>query len=76
MGNLQGVFDGDCGTELNHGVVVIGYGTTDGGTEYWSVRNSWGVGWGEDGYIRMKRGVEDPEGLCGIVMEASYPLKF
>lgn len=76
MGNLQGVFDGDCGTELNHGVVVIGYGTTDDGTDYWSVRNSWGVGWGEDGYIRMKRGVEDPEGLCGIVMEASYPLKF
>ncbi|KAG6585186.1 hypothetical protein SDJN03_17919, partial [Cucurbita argyrosperma subsp. sororia] len=72
----QAMFDGDCGTELNHGVVVIGYGTTDGGTDYWTVRNSWGVGWGEDGYIRMKRGVEDPEGLCGIVMEASYPLKF
>uniref|UniRef100_A0A9I9CZ95 Vignain n=1 Tax=Cucumis melo TaxID=3656 RepID=A0A9I9CZ95_CUCME len=72
----QAIFDGYCGTELNHGVVAIGYGTTEDGTDYWIVRNSWGVGWGEDGYVRMKRGVEQPEGLCGIAMEASYPIKF
>ncbi|KAG7029224.1 hypothetical protein SDJN02_07562, partial [Cucurbita argyrosperma subsp. argyrosperma] len=71
-----GVFDGYCGTELNHGVVAIGYGTTEEGTDYWIVRNSWGVGWGEEGYVRMKRGVEQSEGLCGIVMEASYPIKY
>ncbi|VAH65546.1 unnamed protein product [Triticum turgidum subsp. durum] len=37
--------------------------------------NSWGPEWGEKGYIRMKRDVEDKEGLCGIAMEASYPVK-
>ncbi|XP_022996765.1 vignain-like [Cucurbita maxima] len=76
VGKVQGVFDGYCGTELNHGVVAIGYGTTEEGTDYWMVRNSWGVGWGEEGYVRMKRGVEKAEGLCGIVMEASYPIKY
>ena len=76
VGKLQGVFDGYCGTELNHGVVAIGYGTTEEGTDYWIVRNSWGVGWGEEGYVRMKRGVEQSEGVCGIVMEASYPIKY
>ncbi|KAM7514588.1 hypothetical protein LguiA_004171 [Lonicera macranthoides] len=35
--------------------------------------NSWGTSWGEEGYIRMQRGVAAAEGLCGIAMEASYP---
>lgn len=73
---MQGVFDGVCGTELNHAVVAIGYGTTEDGTDYWIVRNSWGVGWGEEGYVRMKRGVAQSQGQCGIAMEASYPIKF
>lgn len=72
---LQGVFTGDCTTELNHGVAVVGYGTTVDGTKYWIVKNSWGPEWGEGGYIRMERGVSAKEGLCGIAMEASYPLK-
>ncbi|GAB2297864.1 hypothetical protein Dimus_031950 [Dionaea muscipula] len=72
----QGVFTGDCGTELNHGVVVVGYGTTEvDGAKYWIVRNSWGTGWGENGYIRMQRGIDAKEGLCGIAMDASYPIK-
>ena len=40
----------------NHGVDLVGYGVQDDGEKYWKVRNSWGSGWGEDGYIRMKRG--------------------
>ncbi|KAA8542193.1 hypothetical protein F0562_023345 [Nyssa sinensis] len=71
----EGVFTGYCGTELDHGVTVVGYGTTLDGTKYWIVKNSWGSEWGEKGYIRMKRGVSAKEGLCGIAMEASYPIK-
>jgi cathepsin L len=45
--------------DLDHAVVLEGYGTDDEtGLDYWLVRNSWGVLWGEDGYIRLKR--EDP----------------
>ncbi|XP_058081238.1 senescence-specific cysteine protease SAG39-like [Magnolia sinica] len=69
----SGVFTGECGTDLNHGVTAVGYGTADDGTNYWLVKNSWGTGWGEDGYIRMQRDVEAKEGLCGIAMQASYP---
>lgn len=71
---LKGVFSGECGTTLNHGVAVVGYGT-DAGTDYWIVKNSWGEQWGEKGYIRMKRGIVDRQGLCGIAMQASYPVK-
>lgn len=71
----EGVFSGDCGTDLDHGVAVVGYGTTLDGTKYWIVKNSWGAEWGERGYIRMKRGISAEEGLCGIAMEASYPIK-
>ncbi|XP_031502720.1 ervatamin-B [Nymphaea colorata] len=69
-----GVFAGPCGDDLNHGVTVVGYGEK-GGRKYWTVKNSWGKGWGENGYIRMKRDAADRKGLCGIAMDASYPLK-
>ncbi|GAB2234264.1 hypothetical protein Droror1_Dr00003510 [Drosera rotundifolia] len=68
-----GVFTGSCGTDLDHAVTVVGYGTSDDGTDYWLVKNSWGTSWGENGYIRMQRGVGNG-GLCGIAMQASYPI--
>uniref|UniRef100_A0A2N9I7B2 Vignain n=1 Tax=Fagus sylvatica TaxID=28930 RepID=A0A2N9I7B2_FAGSY len=71
----EAIFTGDCGTELNHGVAIVGYGTSLDGKQYWIVKNSWGPEWGEKGYIRMQRGVNAEEGLCGIAMEASYPIK-
>lgn len=71
----QGVFTGECGTQLDHGVVAVGYGT-ENGVDYWIVRNSWGADWGENGYLRMERNVAgNPSGKCGIVVEASYPTK-
>lgn len=71
----EGVMSGDCGTELDHGVAIVGYGTTVEGTKYWIVKNSWGAEWGEKGYLRMERGISAKEGTCGIAMEPSYPIK-
>ncbi|KAM7276508.1 hypothetical protein ACFE04_018374 [Oxalis oulophora] len=71
----EGIFTGYCGTQLDHGVNAIGYGEDNNGEKYWLVRNSWGSGWGESGYIRLKRGVTALEGTCGIAMMASYPVK-
>ena len=66
-----GVYDDDKEEhpDLNHLVVVEGYGTDqETGQDYWLVRNSWGPLWGEDGYIRLKRvdpaTLEDPESIC------------
>ncbi|GMH21515.1 hypothetical protein Nepgr_023357 [Nepenthes gracilis] len=71
----EGVFTGECGTDLDHGVAAVGYGVTLDGTKYWIVKNSWGPEWGENGYIRIQRDVLAKEGLCGIAMMASYPVK-
>ncbi|XP_058073396.1 cysteine protease XCP1-like [Magnolia sinica] len=69
-----GVFDGHCGSELDHGVTAVGYGSSKG-VDYIIVKNSWGPKWGEKGYVRMKRSIGIPEGLCGINKMASYPIK-
>jgi len=52
-----GIFDlcNKTNPDINHAVQLVGYGASDGGLRYWSVRNSWGVLWGEDGYIRLRR---------------------
>jgi cathepsin L len=62
-----GVFDG-CNQEnpdLDHGVLLVGYGTDDELGDYWLVRNSWGPAWGEKGYIRIAR-TDDEENRCGV----------
>ncbi|KAJ0985310.1 hypothetical protein J5N97_003666 [Dioscorea zingiberensis] len=64
-----GIFTKYCGTKLDHAVTLIGYGT-EGSTDYWLIKNSWGDGWGEAGYMRLERNVNDPVGKCGV---ASYP---
>uniref|UniRef100_A0A0D3FT10 Peptidase C1A papain C-terminal domain-containing protein n=1 Tax=Oryza barthii TaxID=65489 RepID=A0A0D3FT10_9ORYZ len=62
-----------CATELDHAITAVGYGVASDGTKYWLMKNSWGTSWGEDGYVRMERGVADKEGVCGLAMMASYP---
>ncbi|GLT94003.1 hypothetical protein SLE2022_117660 [Rubroshorea leprosula] len=69
----SGIFTGDCGTNLDHGITVVGYGVGDGETKYWLVKNSWGTSWDEEGYVRMQRDVSAKEGLYGIAMQASSP---
>ena len=76
-----GVFDAECGTQLDHGVLVVGYGEAKNGTgtvPYWIVKNSWGAQWGDNGYIRLVRNLgpegESP-GQCGVAMQASIPIK-
>ena len=71
----SGVYDNvDCGTNLDHGVLVVGYGS-ENGKDYWLVKNSWGVNWGEAGYIKILRDSvkESTKGMCGIAMDTSYP---
>jgi len=69
----SGVFTGSCGTSLDHGVLVVGYGVDSvTGLSYWLVKNSWGTWWGENGYIRMQR-ITNSTGLCGIQMQPIYP---
>ena len=67
--------DLECGTKLDHGVLVVGYGYDfESLMKYWIIKNSWGKQWGEDGYIRIQRDIDDDRGLCGIAMQPSIPL--
>nr|GMD10858.1 senescence-specific cysteine protease SAG39-like [Ipomoea batatas] len=71
----SGVFtgdNGDCGSGSRHAITIVGYGTSDEGKDYWLVKNSWGTGWGENGYMRMARGINS-DGVCGVNTRASYP---
>ncbi|XP_029001385.1 procathepsin L [Betta splendens] len=55
---------------LSHAVLLVGYGS-EGGQDYWIIKNSWGTGWGEGGYMRL---VRDGSNTCGIASYALYPV--
>jgi len=57
----SGIYNGCTSTKANHAVLAVGYGT-ENGQDYWLVKNSWGKNWGENGYIKIKRG----SNMCGI----------
>lgn len=60
----SGVITRGCGTNLDHAVAAVGYGTLPNGQEYFIVKNSWGASWGEEGYVRIA-----PD-QCGITLDA------
>jgi len=67
--------DPSCGFQLDHGVLIVGYGYDEYyDMKYWIIKNSWGNEWGENGYIRILRDSDDNRGLCGIAMDPSYPI--
>merc|ERR1712032_1238030 len=53
-----------CGTNLDHGVLAVGYGDS-----YFKVKNSWGASWGDRGYVQ----ISTSGNVCGIHSDASYP---
>ena len=76
----SGVYqDPDCGDQLDHGVLIVGYGTDIfQDLDYWIVKNSWTSKWGDEGYVKILRNNEkyggDPSGMCGIAVQPSYPI--
>jgi KDEL-tailed cysteine endopeptidase len=62
-----------CGTNLDHGVLIVGYGE-ENGQKYWLVKNSWDVTWGDAGYVKIGRSESTNDaGICGIAMDPSFP---
>ncbi len=70
----SGILDStSCGTNLDHGVLIVGYGEQNG-MKYWNVKNSWSSSWGDNGYVKILRSDStNDKGICGIAMQPSFP---
>jgi len=68
QGYKSGVLTSGCGTQLDHAVLAVGYGT-ENGNDYWKVKNSWGTSWGTSGYIKIGQ----TDNQCGVLSQPLYP---
>merc|ERR1711871_944763 len=59
-----GTITSGCGTNLDHGVLAVGYDSSS-----FKVKNSWGTSWGNNGYVQISQSGN----TCGIHSDASYP---
>ena len=57
-------------TRYPHSVTVEGYEVDEDGMEFWRIKNSWGSAWGEDGYMKLARGL----GHCNVGSLFSVPV--
>jgi KDEL-tailed cysteine endopeptidase len=71
----SGVFSTSCGVNLDHGVLVVGYGN-ENNLDYYLVKNSWSTSWGDNGFIKLGRGKQynNGDGQCGLLLQGSYPV--
>lgn len=68
----SGIYDGNCGTRLNHGITAVGYGE-ENGKQFFIIKNSWGTGWGNQGYIYLAKTTAQGAGKCGVCLMNTVP---
>ncbi|CAM0908136.1 unnamed protein product [Alopecurus aequalis] len=68
----HGVYSGPCPSgPRDHSLTIVGYDDVE---KYWIAKNSWGTGWGNKGYVLLKKDVANREGLCGLAIKPVYPI--
>uniref|UniRef100_A0A0D9WB50 Peptidase C1A papain C-terminal domain-containing protein n=1 Tax=Leersia perrieri TaxID=77586 RepID=A0A0D9WB50_9ORYZ len=73
-----GIYKGPCsGANVTHSMLVVGYNSTSSGDGFWILKNSWWQNWGENGYMLLRRKVNDESyGTCGILKKPAYPVNY